>query len=64
MKNSLILLFAIALLGFISCGEDDGDAAGCPDGFEGDNCTEQVNTKFIDKIYSYKKTVFITRNKN
>tara|TARA_B100000963_G_scaffold356208_1_gene375876 strand:+ start:7521 stop:8093 length:573 start_codon:yes stop_codon:yes gene_type:complete len=47
MKNSLNLLFAIALLGFISCGEDDGDAAGCPDGFEGDNCTEQVNTKFI-----------------
>ena len=27
--------------------KDDGNAAGCPDGFEGDNCAEQVNTKFI-----------------
>ena len=47
MKNSFLLLSAIALLGFVSCGEDDGNAAGCPDGFEGDNCAEQVNTKFI-----------------
>lgn len=47
MKNSFLLLSAIALLGFVSCGEDDGSAAGCPDGFEGDNCADQVNTKFI-----------------
>jgi len=47
MKNSFLLLSAIALLGFVSCGEDDGNAAGCPDGFEGDNCAAQVNTKFI-----------------
>ena len=47
MKNSFLFLSAIALLGFVSCGEDDGSAAGCPDGFEGDNCAEQVNTKFI-----------------
>ena len=47
MKNTILFFSVISLLSFYSCGEDDGNAPLCPDGFEGDNCAEQTNTKFL-----------------
>ena len=46
MKNTILFFSVISLLSFYSCGEDNG-TTGCPNGFEGANCAEQTNTKFL-----------------